>query len=86
MSYPRVVVTGLGAVTPVGNNKNDYWASLVAGKSGVGRITSFDPHQFDAQIAGEVKGYDPKDSITMKVSRRMELFSKFAVTAAQVAF
>ncbi|HTL70944.1 MAG TPA: beta-ketoacyl-ACP synthase II [Candidatus Eisenbacteria bacterium] len=86
MSYLRVVVTGLGAVTPVGNNKDDYWASLVAGKSGVGRITSFDPAQFDAQIAGEVKGYDPKNSIPPKESRRMEKFSQYAVTAAQEAF
>ena len=86
MSLSRVVVTGLGVITPVGNNVNDFWASIVAGKSGVDRLTTFDPHQFDSKIAGEVKNYDPKATIPMKESRRMERFSQFAVTAAQEAF
>ena len=85
MSYPRVVVTGLGAITPVGNNVNDLWSSLTQGKSGVGNITAFDPRQFDARIAAEVKNYDPKESIPHKESRRMERFAQFAVTAAKEA-
>ena len=86
MSYPRVVVTGLGAVTPIGGNVNDFWNSLISGQSGVDKITTFDPHQFDARIAGEVKNYDPKATIPMKESRRMERFCQFGVTAAQEAF
>jgi len=86
VSYPRVVVTGLGAVTPIGGNVNDFWNSLISGQSGVDKITTFDPHQFDARIAGEVKNYDPKATIPMKESRRMERFCQFGVTAAQEAF
>ena len=86
MPYPRVVVTGVGVVSPVGNNKNDFWNSLVAGKSGVDKITTFDPYQFEARIAGEVKNYEPKDTIPPKESKRMEKFAQFAVTAAKEAF
>lgn len=82
MSYPRVVVTGLGVVTPVGNNKTDFWGALVKGQSGVDKITTFDPYQFPAKIAGEVKNYDPKLTIPLKESKRMEKFCQFAVTAA----
>ena len=85
MSYPRVVVTGVGAVTPVGNNSKEFWNSLVEGRSGIGKITSFDPHQFDARIAGEVKNYDPTQTIPLKESKRMELFSQYAVSAATEA-
>ncbi len=83
--YPRVVVTGVGAVTPIGNNCHDFWKSLISGQSGVGKITYFDAHAFDCQIAAEVKGYDPKKTIPLKESRRMEQFSQFAVTAAKEA-
>jgi 3-oxoacyl-[acyl-carrier-protein] synthase II len=86
MPYPRVVVTGLGVVTPVGIGKNDFWDSLVAGKSGVDKITTFDPHQFDTRIAGEVKGYDPKLTLPAKEAKRMEKFCQFAVSAAMEAF
>ena len=85
MSYPRVVVTGLGAVTPIGNNKNDLWKALLAGKSGADKITYFDPQKFDTHFAAEVKGYDPKTTIPVKESRRMEQFAQFAVTAAMEA-
>ena len=85
MPYPRVVVTGVGVVTPIGNNKNDFWNALIQGKSGVGKITSFDPHQFHSRIAGEIKNYNPTDSIPLKESKRMEKFSQFAVTAATEA-
>ncbi|MBI2095367.1 MAG: beta-ketoacyl-ACP synthase II [Candidatus Omnitrophica bacterium] len=82
MPYPRVVVTGLGAVTPIGNNVNEFWKSLVDGRSGVGKITTFDSERFDCRIAAEVKGYDPKATIPPKEARRMERFAQFAVTAA----
>lgn len=85
MSYPRVVVTGLGVVSPVGLNIPDFWKSLTSGESGVGPITAFDPHQFPARIAAEVKGYDPKLTIPFKEARRMERFCQFAVTAAKEA-
>ncbi len=85
MAYPRVAVTGLGAVTPIGNNINDFWHSLLAGKSGVDKISIFDPHRFDSQIAAQVKHYDPKATIPLKESKRMEQFSQFAVTAAKEA-
>lgn len=83
--YSRVVVTGVGAVTPVGNNSHDFWNSLVNAQSGVGKITYFDPHQFDCHIAAEVKNFDPKNYIPLKESRRMEQFAQFAVTAAKEA-
>ncbi len=86
MSYPRVVVTGLGIISPVGNTTQEFWQALISGKSGVGPLTTFDPHQFDSRIAGEVKNYDPKNSIPLKESRRMEKFAQFAVTAAKEAF
>ncbi len=73
-------------MTPIGGNVNDFWNSLISGQSGVDKITTFDPHQFDARIAGEVKNYDPKATIPMKESRRMERFCQFGVTAAQEAF
>ncbi len=85
MSYPRVVVTGAGVITPVGNNKNDFWNSLITGKSGVDKITVFDPARFDCHIAAQVKNYEPKDTIPMKESRRMERFTQFAVSAAKEA-
>lgn len=86
MSYHRVVVTGVGVVSPIGIGKNSFWSALVSGKSGIGKITTFDPYQFDTQIAGEVKDYDPKDTIPAKESKRMEKFCQFAVTAAMEAF
>lgn len=85
MPYPRVVVTGVGAITPVGNNKNDFWNSLVNGRSGAGQITTFDSRRFDTHIAAEVKNYDPKQTIPVKESKRMEKFAQFAVTAAKEA-
>ncbi len=86
MSLPRVVVTGAGVITPIGNNCDQTWQSLVAGKSGVGKIQAFDPARFDTKIAAEVKNFDPVQSISLKESRRMERFTQFAVTAAKEAF
>jgi len=86
MSFPRVVVTGLGAVTPIGNNTQDLWTALLAGKSGVGPITTFDPAAFTSRICAEVKDFDPKAVLPPKESKRMERFTQLAVAAAQEAF
>ena len=86
MDRRRVVVTGLGAVTPIGNNTKDLWEALLAGKSGAGKITHFDPTDFDSQIACEVKNFDPSPYITnAKDLRRMDRFVQFAVYSAKMA-
>lgn len=81
----RVVITGLGAVTPIGNTAPDYWKNLVAGKSGIDYITRFDTTNFPVKIAGEVKGFNPDDFIDPKASRRMARFAQFAVATARQA-
>ena len=81
----RAVVTGLGAVTPIGNDVPTYWANLVAGVSGVDRITLFDPSDEEVQIAAEIKGFDAADWIDFKQARRMSRFSQIAVAAARQA-
>ncbi|MFC1509535.1 beta-ketoacyl-ACP synthase II, partial [Candidatus Omnitrophota bacterium] len=81
----RVVVTGLGVISPVGNNKKDFWSSLVSGKSGAGPLTSFDCKDYTSRIAGEVKDFTPHQFIPKKELRRMEKFVQFAVTAAKEA-
>ena len=81
----RVVVTGLGAVTPIGNTVDDFWQSLIAGKSGVATITRFDPVDVPVKIAAEVKGFDPDLYIESKAARRMARFSQFAVASAKQA-
>jgi 3-oxoacyl-[acyl-carrier-protein] synthase II len=78
----RVVVTGVGAVSPVGNNRDDMWTALVAGKSGVGYITSFDTSDFDVKIAAEVKGFDASLYASRKQVQRMDRFTQFAVAAS----
>ncbi len=81
----RVVVTGLGAVTPVGNSAKETWRNLVAGVSGVGRITLFDPVDYAVQIAGEVKDFSPGDAIDSKELRHMDRSVQFAVVATKEA-
>ena len=81
----RVVVTGLGAITPVGNTLEDYWDSLMAGRSGIGPITRFDASKHNCRIAGEVKGFDPEDFMSRKDAKRMDRFSQFAVAASKQA-
>ena len=81
----RVVVTGLGAVTPLGNNVETYWKNLLAGKSGIGPITHFDASQFDSRIAGEVREFDPSGVVDRKEARRLDLFVQYALVAAQEA-
>jgi len=82
MQNKRIVVTGIGVVSPVGVGKTDYWNSLIAGVSGIGRITHFDPTDFDVQIAAEVKGFDVTKWIDRKESRRMDRFVQFGIAAA----
>jgi 3-oxoacyl-[acyl-carrier-protein] synthase II len=81
----RVVVTGLGAVTPLGNNVAEFWNNIVAGKSGVGLITKFDTTHFKTKIAGEVKGFNPHDYFEKNEARKYDLFTQYAVAAADQA-
>jgi 3-oxoacyl-[acyl-carrier-protein] synthase II len=79
----RVVITGMGAITPLGNNVKDYWAGLVAGKNGIVKVTHYDTTGFDCQIGGEVKGFDLEAwGINKKDARRMDRFTQFAVAAS----
>lgn len=78
----RVVVTGLGAVTPIGNDVDTYWQSLQQGKCGIDRITHFDPSQFGCQIAAEVKNFDATLYLDRKEARRLDLFSQYGVCAS----
>ncbi len=81
----RVVVTGLGAVTPIGNNVGQFWESIKKGVVGIGPITKFDASQYKVKIAAEVKNFSPKDYMDPKSAKRMELFSQYAVAAAKEA-
>ena len=81
----RVVVTGLGLVTPLGTGVEKTWKALCAGESGIGRITRFDPTGYDAQIAGEVKDFDPAQFIEKKEIKKMDTFIHYAVGASQLA-
>lgn len=81
----RVVVTGMGAVTPIGNNINEFWNSIKAGKVGFAPISGFDTEEYSAKLAAEVKGFNPTDYMDRKAARRMDRFSQLAVTAASEA-
>lgn len=81
----RVVVTGLSAITPIGNTLSEYWEGLLSGRSGIGTITLFDPSNHKCRIAGEVKGFDPCEYIKPKEAKRMDRFAQFAVSASQQA-
>ncbi len=78
----RVVVTGIGVISPLGLDAKSLWQALVSGKSGVDHITSFDPELFETKIAAEVKDFDPSQYIDRKELRRMDRFTQFAVAAA----
>ena len=82
MELKRVVVTGLGAITPVGNNPEETWNNLLAGKSGAAPITLFDASQFKTQFACEVKGFNPNDYIDRKEARKMDRYAQLALAAA----
>jgi 3-oxoacyl-[acyl-carrier-protein] synthase II len=86
MSKRRVVVTGLGAVTPLGNTVEEFWTKALAGQSGIGPITRFDVTQFDAKIAGEVKNFDPSSMVERKETRHMDLFVQYSLIAGREAF
>jgi len=81
----RVVITGVGLLSPVGNGTEASWQALKAGKSGIGRITAFDAGGFNCQIAGEVKGFDPNQYIEKKEIKKMGRFIQFAIAAAECA-
>jgi 3-oxoacyl-[acyl-carrier-protein] synthase II len=85
LELKRVVVTGLGAMTPIGNTLADYWQALLAGKNGIGLITLFDASRHHCRIAGEVKGFDPEAFMDRKDAKRMDRFAQFAVAASQQA-
>jgi 3-oxoacyl-[acyl-carrier-protein] synthase II len=83
MEFKRVVVTGLGALTPVGNSKSEYWEGITSGTSGAAPITRFDASKFKTQFACEVKNWDPADHFDRRDARKYDLFSKFALHTAR---
>jgi len=85
MELKRVVVTGLGALTPIGNNIDEYWNGLVNGKSGAAPITHFDATDFKTRFACEVKNFDPTDFLDRKEARKMDKFTQYAMVASQEA-
>lgn len=85
MELKRVVVTGLGALTPVGNNVPEFWASLVSGKSGAGPITHFDASKFKTQFACELKNFDVTEYIDRKEARKMDAYTQYALVASDEA-
>jgi 3-oxoacyl-[acyl-carrier-protein] synthase II len=85
MSRRRVVVTGLGCISPVGNTVPEAWSNVLAGKSGIGKITKFDASAFSCQIAGEVRGFDLESYMTSKEARTMDSFIHYGIAAAAQA-
>ena len=85
MDATRVVITGIGAVSSVGNNVPDLWAALLAGKSGIGPVTRFDTTAYRTRIAGEIKGFQITQYMTEKEARRLDLFCQYAMAAAAEA-
>lgn len=85
MELKRVVVTGLGALTPIGNNLTDYWNSLINGVSGAARITYFDPEKFKTQFACELKNFNIEDHLDKKEARKLDQFSQYAMVSSAEA-
>jgi 3-oxoacyl-[acyl-carrier-protein] synthase II len=83
--FRRVVITGLGAITPIGNTLTEYWEGLLDGRNGIAPITLFDPSRHDCRIAGEVKGFDPHLYLDRKDAKRMDRFAQFGVAASKQA-
>lgn len=81
----RVVVTGMGAITPIGLNVNEFWQGIKEEQIGFGPITKFDASEYKCKMVAEVKGFDPKESMDFKAAKRMELFCQYAVAAAKEA-
>lgn len=84
-NYPKVVITGLGAVTPIGNSAEEYWQGMMEGKSGGAPITRFDATDFKTRFACEVKNYDPLLHLDRKEVQKMDLFTQFAISSASMA-
>lgn len=82
----RVVVTGLGAVTPIGNTVEEFWSGIKEGKTGIGEITRFDTADYKVKLAAEVKAFNPKERMDVKAAKRMEPFAQYAVAAAKEAY
>ncbi len=82
MNNERVVVTGLGALTPIGKNVAEFWQGLLKGKNGIVRISRFDPSEFGSQIAGEIKDFDPLERLERKEVKRLDPFAQYALYAA----
>ncbi len=85
MELKRVVVTGIGALTPIGNTAQEFWSSLKEGKSGAAPITHFDASKFKTQFACEVKGFNPLDFIERKDARKMDPFTQYAMVVCTEA-
>lgn len=85
MQFKRVVVTGIGALTPIGNTAQEYWDGLAAGKSGAAMITRFDTEKFRTKFACEVKGFDVNNFIDRKEARKMDMFTQYALVVADEA-
>jgi 3-oxoacyl-[acyl-carrier-protein] synthase II len=81
----RVVVTGMGAITPLGNDVDSFWSNVKNGSCGIKRISRFDTEQFDSKIAAEVAGFDPQDYMDKKEARRMDRYTQYAMAAAAMA-
>jgi 3-oxoacyl-[acyl-carrier-protein] synthase II len=81
----RVVVSGIGVVTPIGIGREEFWEGLLAGRNGISRITLFDPSEFRSQMAGEIKGFRAEEWIDRKLAKRMDRFTHFALVAADLA-
>jgi len=85
MNNKRVVITGIGVISPIGNSKSEFWSSIINGKGGVGPITKFDVSEHTSKIAGEVKNFDTSHLLNSKESRRMDGFVQYALAAADEA-
>ncbi len=85
MSKRRVVITGMGAITPIGNNVNEFWQGMVEGRNGIGLITRFDTTKFDTKFAGEVKNFNPENYLDKKSIRRLDPFAQYAMASAIMA-
>src|SRR5882724_48046 len=84
-SMKRVVITGLGVVTPLGNSVNEFWQNIIHGKSGVGPITKFDASKFKTKFACEVKNFNPEEWIEKKELKKYDLFTQYAIAASDQA-
>ncbi|HQP10342.1 MAG TPA: beta-ketoacyl synthase N-terminal-like domain-containing protein, partial [Candidatus Omnitrophota bacterium] len=85
MEKRRVVITGLGIISPVGSGTQKFWKALLAGQSGIGPITRFDASQFDCRIAGEVKDFNPLDHFSTKEARNLAPFVQYAAVTSDEA-